>query len=395
MNLLMISGDRSLAEGKHGAFYNTLEEFHKYWDRVDIICPRVTSNRQIVNGKRITSYKLPITLFGNVFIHPSPWPLFLQPLWIWWMGRKLITNYKLPITDLVMTVHEYPPFYNGLGAKLLYRTIKVPYILEVMHIPGLPKAGDFKEGIYKWLMKVVIKWDASSAKKIRIINQKQTPDFLVNAGVKKEKLIYIPAFYIDLEVFKPIINYQLPVTKQYDLVFAARLEKNKGIFNLIEAIKIAKQKKPDISLLIIGHGSQLEKLKLLITNYQLQDNVTFSGWLEGPRDVALAYNRARCFVNPSYNEGGPRVVLEAMACGLPVISTPVGLMVDIIKDEDNAMFTWWEPMEMAKKILLLLNDPSMQKKFSSAGIELVKNFEKRDAIKNYADKLKNAVISNS
>lgn len=39
--LLMISGDRSLAEGKRGAFYNTLEEFRKYWDRIDVICPKV------------------------------------------------------------------------------------------------------------------------------------------------------------------------------------------------------------------------------------------------------------------------------------------------------------------------------------------------------------------
>src|SRR3989344_9170381 len=114
----MITGDRALAEGKHGAFYNTLEEFHKYWDRIDIICPKI-SKQQIVNSK--TNYQLPITnLFGNVYLHPSPWPIWLQPLWILHEGLHVlrITNYKLPITNCLMTVHEFPPFYNGIGARL-------------------------------------------------------------------------------------------------------------------------------------------------------------------------------------------------------------------------------------------------------------------------------------
>ncbi len=50
-NLRMISGDRSLAEGKHGAFYNTLEELHKYWDRIDIICPKPNSKFNLPAGE--------------------------------------------------------------------------------------------------------------------------------------------------------------------------------------------------------------------------------------------------------------------------------------------------------------------------------------------------------
>ncbi len=367
----MISGDRALAEGKYGAFYNTLEEFHKYWDRIDIICPRTTN------------YKLQTTnLFGNVFIHPSPWPLIMQPFWILKRGKQIYKEQKFNL----MTVHEYPPFYNGIGARLLWNKIRVPYVLEIHHIPGLPKAAGFKERFYKNMTEFLIRADSIRAKAIRAVNKKQVPDFLIKAGVPREKIVFIPSLYIDLNVFQP-----MRLDKKYDLVFAARLEKNKGILNLIEAIRIAKKQKPDIKLLIIGSGPELSRIKLLTTHYSLQTNIIFSGWLETLNDVVRAYNSAKIFINPSLNEGGPRVALEAMACGLPVITTKVGTMLDVVSDGENGLFGSWEPDEIADKIALLLEKKGLQEKFSQAGIEIAKRFEKVAAIKNYADELKKII----
>src|SRR3989344_2793230 len=223
-NLLMISGDRSLAEGKRGAFYGTLEEFHKFWDRIDVICPRV-NNQQIKE------------VFWNVFIHSSSWPLIFQPLWILREGLRILkTNgYSLMANNYLMTVHEFPPFYNGIGARLLWNRIKVPYVLEIFHIPGYPRAASFKERFYRGLMKAFIKHDSVKAKAVRVINKKQTPDFLKKAGIPEHKLVYIPAFYVDLEVFN-----KKNIEKKYDLVFAARLEKNKGIIELLKAVKLLK-----------------------------------------------------------------------------------------------------------------------------------------------------------
>jgi len=385
----MVSGDRSLAEGKRGAFYNTLEEFHKYWDRIDIICPKIQNPKsEILNKSKIRNSKPipytlnPIPFFDNVFIHPSPWPLLLQPFWILKKGREIYREQKFNL----MTVHEYPPFYNGIGARLLWHKIKVPYILEIMHIPGYPKAANAKEKIYKTLLKFFIKPDSSKAKAIRVINKNQAPGFLIKAGVAKDKLIYIPAFYIDLNIFQP-----LGIAKKYDLVFTARLEKNKGITLLLRAISNIKVQIPNVRLLIIGSGPLKAKLQDYVKRNDLGRNVFFSGWLGTADNVALAYNSAKIFINPSFNEGGPRVVLEAMACGLPVITTRVGLMPDIIKDGENGLFTGWEPQEIAEKIIYLLNGQETQAKFSSAGLETVKQFEKIMAVKNFADELKKLI----
>src|SRR3989338_4200182 len=390
MRLLMISGAgaSSLVQGKRGAFYSTLEEFHKYWERIDVICPAVTT----------INYQLPTTnYFGNVFIHPSPRPLIMQPLWILKKGRELYREHKF---DLI-TVHEFPPFYNGIGARLLWNKIHVPYVLEIHHVPGYPKAAGLKERLYKIAMQRFIKYDVAKARAVRVVNQHQVPDFLTNAGVPAEKIKYIPSAYIDLETFRPMPE----VEKKYDLVFAARLEKNKGVGLLLDAVASLKIQVPSLNLLIIGDGPERQNLEERIEALGLENNVILTGWLPTVGDVARAYNSARIFINPSLNEGGPRVALEAMACGLPVITTPVGLMIDVIKNGSpsttlqdskvvlgkNGLITNWEPEDMANKILYLLNDRQPQVRFSAASLELVKQFEKQSVIRNYALKLRGPV----
>src|SRR3989338_1581394 len=138
--LLMITGlggGLDLVRGKRGAFYNTLEEFHRYWERIDIILPKMAG----VSEKNF---------FSNVFVHCSPWPLVFYP---WWFLKKGAELHLAHHFDL-MTVHDFPPFYNGIGARFLWQKTKVPYVLEVHHIPGYPRAGSVKGGLYRrcWAM---------------------------------------------------------------------------------------------------------------------------------------------------------------------------------------------------------------------------------------------------
>src|SRR3990167_9802335 len=211
--LLMITGlgsAKDLASGKKGAFYNTLEEFHKYWERIDVIAPR--------DKKQTQREKI---LFGNVFIHISPWPLIFHPLWFLKKGFEIYKEQKFDL----MIVHEFPPFYNGIGARLLWQKARVPYLLEIFHVPGYPRTASLKELVYRTLLKLFIRFDASKAKAVRVMNLKQVPEFLIQAGVPKNKLSYIPAIYIDLDVFKPASTEAGSVfggEKEYDLIFIGR-----------------------------------------------------------------------------------------------------------------------------------------------------------------------------
>ena len=126
--------------------------------------------------------------FSNVFVHCSPWPLVFYP---WWFLKKGAELHLAHHFDL-MTVHDFPPFYNGIGARFLWQKTKVPYVLEVHHIPGYPRAGSVKGGLYRRCWAMMAKFETAKARAVRVVNQKETPEFLMRAGVPKEKMVYMP-----------------------------------------------------------------------------------------------------------------------------------------------------------------------------------------------------------
>ncbi len=366
-----------MAQGKKGPFYYLLEEFSKYWERIDIICPK--TNQRIFN------------VFGNVFIHSSNKSRIFHPWFILKRGTELHQEQKFDIFG----VHSYPPFYNDIGGRWLFNKIKTPYVLEVMHIVGYPKAGDFKEWFYKILNRIFLRFSAQKAKAIRVINQKQVPGFLKKFGIEERKIKYAPAFYIDLQTFKP---QNLP--RKYDIVFSGRLVRNKGIMLLLKAIENIKnpclsagRQNPNIKLIIIGDGPLKPEIEKYIKDNNLQSNIELAGWLPSIEDLARTYNQSRILVMPSFNEGGPRVTLEAMACKVPVITSRVGIMLDIISENDNGLFIDWNVNDIADKISLLLKNEQLYKKIAENGYHTVQQFERKKAIENYAKTYQNLLHS--
>ena len=123
--------------------------------------------------------------------------------------------------------------------------------------------------------------------------------------------------------------------------------------------------------------------------YQLP--VTSFGWAKDSIEVASLLNQSKVLVMPSYNEGGPRVVLEAMACGVPVLATPVGMVPDIIKDGESGGVIDWNPVDISQKAQELLENTDKYQKYQASGLQIARNFEKQAAIKNYAEKLQKCV----
>lgn len=370
---------KDLASGKRGAFYNTLEEFSKYWERIDIICPRI-SRGSLKGGStsRDPEVEPPRLLFGNVYLHISPWPLIFHPLWFLKKGIEIYKNQKFDL----MTVQEFPPFYNGIGARLLWQFIRVPYVLEIHHIPGYPRAASAKEEIYRSLTKLFIEYDAKKAKAVRVVNQNQAPKFLIEAGVPKEKIVYIPSVYLDTEIFRP-----MNLSKEYDLIFIGRLESNKGINLFLETVK-----KLNCKATIVGDGSL--KKELQANSYNLQANILFHGWAKDPSEIAELLNKSKILVMPSYNEGGPRVVVEALACGLPVLATEVGIVPDLANTNKPGLIKiGWDAEDISQKAGELLSNDNYYQEQSRGALELARPFEKKTAINNYAQKLQ-SLISN-
>ncbi len=204
---------------------------------------------------------------------------------------------------------------------------------------------------------------------------------LIDLGIPESKINLIPAIYLNLDIFKPI-----GLEKKYDLIFIGRLAKNKGINLFLEAVK-----RLNCKAVIVGDGPLKESLKSKIKNLKLQNNVILYGWAKDSEEIARLLNQSRILVMPSYNEGGPRVILEAMACGVPVLATLVGIVADIIKDGQFGQLIDWNSKDIAEKAKSLLVNESEYQKYSEAAIKMATRFEKKSAIRNYAEKLQELI----
>ncbi len=384
----MISGDRSILQGKKGAFWYTLEEFSKHWERIDVVCPRnaeVVRDKRLVVSENVTAhYPLPTTHspFPNVFFHPSPGSLWTQIRWIVKKGRELIAEHHHD----VITAHEYPPFYNGIGARHLHQATAVPYVLEVHHIVGLPKAASFME----WLGALASRWqiprNASRAMAVRTVNE-NVRDTLVLWNIPYQKIHVVPSFYLDTEKLEPNPSIQ----QQYDVVFCGRLVANKGLPEVLRAVAAL----PGVTLLIIGDGPKRQSMEAQAKSLGISDRVTFRGWLSFQEDVIAAMQSAKIFVMHSSSEGGPRSALEAMALGMPVIVTRVGVMPDVIEDEVNGVFTDGTAEGLQGEIRMLLEDQAMRERIGKEAQRITERFERKKLIKEYADFLKSLMSAES
>jgi glycosyltransferase involved in cell wall biosynthesis len=380
MKLLMISGDRSILQGKKSAFWYTLEELSTHFERVDVICPsgKMTTDPTSPSGLRGAGSGQLTVPFQNVFFHPSPRGLWYQPWWILQKGSELIASHHHD----VMTVHEYPPFYNGIGAMWLSKSSGVPYALEIHHIVGVPVASSFSEWVGRILSQLYLPIDCRRASMVRTVNH-SVQSLLIRWGVKLEYIRVVPSFYLDHEILKRDPS----VEKKYDLVFSARIVANKGLFELISALSSLS----DVTLLVIGEGPERERCVLHARKLGVSDRVTFAGWLSSQQEVVKAMQSGKIFVMNSRSEGGPRVALEAMALGLPVISTPVGVMPEVIRSGENGVLTTNVARHLVESIQLLLHDDQLREKIGKEAMKINDRFERKKLIGEYANFLKGIV----
>jgi glycosyltransferase involved in cell wall biosynthesis len=163
-----------------------------------------------------------------------------------------------------------------------------------------------------------------------------------------------------------------PTRVRTNLLYLSRVEVGKGVFELLDAFRILKNRNPAYTLTIGGDGPDLEALRAYAKELNLQD-VVFTGFLKGQAKVDC-YRQGSVFCFLSYTEGMPNAVLEALAMGLPVVSSEAGGLKDILRHGENGFIVLpdtnappkkkFNPQAVADAIERLVETPELHERIS-------------------------------
>jgi glycosyltransferase involved in cell wall biosynthesis len=205
---------------------------------------------------------------------------------------------------------------------------------------------------------------------------------LVNFGVHKENLAYIPNS-VDTEYFTPstLKTWSSPI----NILFVGRLTEEKGVDTLFLAMRevIAKGFN-QLSLTLVGDGPLRQEFEQMVSDLGITKYVEFVG---NTNEVARYYRNSHILVIPSNWEGLPLVLLEGMACGLPIVASNLGGNREGIEDGINGLlFAPGEEKELSSKIIYLLENPETAKEMGRISREkAVAHFSLKQNIPKYVE----------
>jgi len=177
------------------------------------------------------------------------------------------------------------------------------------------------------------------------------------------------------------------------LISAGRLEPWKGMVTLVEIMPELLQKNSNFKLIIIGDGPLNEELKLKIRDLNLKDKIILTGKIS--HEELMSYFKAgEIFVLNTGYEGLPHIILEAMACGLPIITTNVCGNPEVVKDNYNGILFEYNNKEQLKKaILKIWENKDLRREFVENGKRVLENFTREKMINNTIEVLELGVRS--
>jgi glycosyltransferase involved in cell wall biosynthesis len=200
-----------------------------------------------------------------------------------------------------------------------------------------------------------------------------------------KKIIIVYEHFIDTDHFHVIISID---HRENIIGFVGRFSHEKGIISFIRAIPGILSDYPDHRFLIIGSGPLEYEVKQFLSLNNLNNKVTVVPWVEY-QDIPEYLNKMKVLILPSFTEGLPNVVLEALACGTPVLVTRVGSLVDLIEDGINGFFLEDNSPDSIKKGVISVIENQNKDKIVTNGLNLIlTDYTYQKALERYENVLK-------
>lgn len=190
-----------------------------------------------------------------------------------------------------------------------------------------------------------------------------------------EKIVVVPTA-VKTSEFEGGVNKKADRKEGLQILFLSRICKDKGIYEAVEGVRLASQrnKNKPVRLIFAGDGEDKKKLERYVAEQSMVDYVEFIGYVRGHEKVQV-FLKSDIFLLPSYHgEGCPVAVLEAMAAGLPIISSDVGALKEIIQDNVNGIIVKRHSVdEVGQALNILINNRELRTQMGNRNKEKAQN----------------------
>jgi glycosyltransferase involved in cell wall biosynthesis len=238
------------------------------------------------------------------------------------------------------------PYFSCFSAKFFSKLKKIPLVITWHEVWGdyWYEYLGWKGFVGKTTERLVARLTSEN-----VAVSKTTAKNLNNLGLYHE--IKIIPNGIDLTSLRSIS----PSSESWDIIFVGRLIKEKHADLLIHALELLLHEFPDICVLIIGEGPEYLKIKHLIDDKKMNDSIHMCGFYRNHDNLIAQLKSSKVFVLPSTREGFGISALEALACGIPVVTVdhPANAIRDLIT-ENNGFLCSLSAQDLADKISLAL-----------------------------------------
>lgn len=203
-----------------------------------------------------------------------------------------------------------------------------------------------------------------------VVVSPSTREDLIRRGLRAERIRVVPNG-LDHERYRP----GDPAAVERDLVlFVGRLEHYKGVDLLLEAWRRVHAARPQARLALVGAGGAEAELRKRAAALGFGESVRFVGFVSEPAKVDWM-RRATVLVQPSRKEGWGLTVLEANACGTPVVATRVPGLRDSVRDGETGLLApGGDPSRLAERLLEVLGDPALRARLARGGLAWAARF---------------------
>jgi glycosyltransferase involved in cell wall biosynthesis len=195
-----------------------------------------------------------------------------------------------------------------------------------------------------------------------IVTTKELSSY-VTKFVPRSKVVLIPNG-VDTTLFRP--SDARPDRSEKVVVYSGRFAPRKNLFTLIDAVALIKQ--PRVKLILVGEGELRNELE----KHAIKRGITFEfKGIIPHEELPGILNNADVFALPSLREGHPKVLLEAMSCGLPCVGTDVEGIRDLIQDGETGLLSDLTAHDLANKIALLISDQQLASRIGRNAQDLI------------------------